>query len=93
MPLSPNEIRKGLERKGWKKREGHHTFYYLKVEGLTERIHTYVSHSAKEYGKKLLGEMKRQLKFDSVEDLQSYIKCEMSHEEYIQMLKEKGLIR
>jgi hypothetical protein len=65
--------------------------YYLTLDGKKVGIHTFVSHGTKEYGERLIGEMKKQLRLSKKEFI-DLIDCPMTKEDYIQLLIKKGYI-
>jgi len=70
----------------------HHRFYYLHIEGKKYPIYTYLSHSVDEYGKDLMGDIKKQLKFDSSAKLDKFFDCPMTKEMYIELLRDQNKI-
>jgi len=77
-------------KKGNSSKNKHHIYYYLFVNGKKQRIYTYISHGSKEYNNYLMGEMKKQLKFNNSEEADDFFDCPMTEEDYIKMLKEKN---
>ena len=82
-------LKKGFEINPQK---NHHEFYYLTIDGKKHNVYTYFSHSKKEYDKNLLSQIKKQLKFDSIENFESFLDCPFTKENYINMLIESGYI-
>ena len=70
----------------------HHEFYYLMINGKKQNVHTYLSHGKKDYDKSLLSQIKKQLKFDNTENLENFLDCPLTKENYIQMLIENQII-
>jgi predicted RNA binding protein YcfA (HicA-like mRNA interferase family) len=89
-PRKPIEIVQCLAKKGFElsKTKAHHQFYYLILDGKKHSIYTYVSHGKKEYDKKLMGEVKKQLKFRETDKAEDFFDCPMSGKDYVEMLKE-----
>ena len=87
-------LEKTLKKKGFvlDPQIDHHRFYYLYIEGKKYPIYTYLSHSIIEYGKELMGEIKKQLKFDSSSNLDRFFDSPMSKEKYIEMLRNQNHI-
>ena len=91
--MKNKEIRKGLENKGWIVEERtNHIFLEFVYEGRKTGIKTFLSRGTKEYSKYLLSQIKKQLKFSNENELKKYIKCKLSNEDYIKILKTKNII-
>ncbi|MGB7531853.1 MAG: type II toxin-antitoxin system HicA family toxin [Halobacteriota archaeon] len=82
---------KGFVEQGGKKRKKH-TFYFLYVDGKKTPIRTKLSHGIDEYDDTLLSFMSKQLKFDKKEELEDFIDCTKTFEEYLSMLTDKSII-
>ena len=93
-PRKTKKLEKVLNKKGFIKDpdKNHHKFYYLEVDGKKQSIHTYFSHGKSEYNQYLMGEMKKQLKFNDTDKAEDFFDCPMSKEQYVEMLKELGEI-
>ena len=87
-----NELDKAFCTKGFEKKESHHTMYVLCIEGEKQGIHTYLSHGKKEYPANLMSKIKKQLKFIDNEKFEKYIDCTFTLQNYIDMLKENGIV-
>jgi predicted RNA binding protein YcfA (HicA-like mRNA interferase family) len=88
------QLEKTLKKKGFilNPESSHHKFYYLFYKGKKYPIHTYISHGLKEYSQNLMGEIKKQLKFDTTRNAERFFDCPMTAEEYYKMLKNNGEI-
>jgi len=87
------EIISSLEKKGFKKMNVHHRKYFLFVGDKKTPIKTYVSHGKKtEYDVHLLGEMRKQLKFENKVQLDKFLQCPMTYKQYISYLRQNGHI-
>ena len=84
------DIIRTLNKKSFKltTEKEHHKYYYLFVEGKKYPIYTYISLGKKEYDKNLMGEIKKQLKFQDAKKAEDFFDCTLSGPEYINMLKE-----
>lgn len=82
-------IASALESKGFTGDETHHRMFWLVVEGRRRGIRTYVSHSIREYGDRLLSAVARQMKLRRSE-LDAFVQCSMSGEEYVDLLRQRG---
>ena len=81
----------GLTRKGFRGRENDHTYLHLFVDGRKTVVYTKVSHGEKQIGDKLLAVMARQLNLSKREFL-DLIDCPLSHDDYIVLLRAKGIV-
>lgn len=91
--LSVRDVESSLERKGFRRRDGHHTFFvYYSTENVKTSIRTKVSHGAKEIGDKLIGAMARQCRL-SKDDFKGLVECTLGREQYEVMLIEAGQVR
>ncbi len=90
-PRKTKDIQKVLLKKGFKlnPKKDHHQFYYLTVDDIKHPVYTYLSLGKKEYNKNLMGEIKKQLKFNSTEKAEDFFDCPMSAEQYVDMLIEQ----
>lgn len=91
-PRSAREVSSALQKKGFETEESHHTYYHFRFQGHDIGISTRISHGENELGRPLLGQMKRQLKFDSSSEFERFVNCPMSVDDYVDHLKKKGLI-
>lgn len=84
-PMKTRDIESGLLRKGFRRSERHHTYYFLYVDGLKTSIRTKISRGEREYGEPLLGQMSKQLGLDR-QQFHELVTCPMSAEDYRQHL-------
>lgn len=89
------DLEKTLVAKGFELNPAKHShrFFSLIIDGKRSPIFTFVSHGSKTYGKELMSEIKKQMKFTSPQQLDQYFDCSMSGNDYINMLKEQGIIK
>jgi hypothetical protein len=99
MPSVPrNTIEASLSQKGFRRqdqtglpanRNADHRFYYLYIDEKRSHIRTKISTGSgyKDYGIDLLKKMKMQLKFESISQLVSFLRCPLGHSEYIEILR------
>lgn len=95
MQLDRSEIESSLSSKGFgKPDQRHHRYFHHKIDGKVTGVYTYTSHgpSYKTYSGRLLSEMRKQLKFDSVAELAQFVHCEITAEGYNDLLVGKGII-
>jgi hypothetical protein len=86
-----SEISRSLKRKGFQEGNGDHVFLYLMVDGKRTPVRTKVSHGRKEYRGALWACLKQQLKLEN-EQLDQLIRCQLSHEDYVGILRADGII-
>lgn len=93
-PRKSKDIQRVLKRKGFilEPEKDHHQFYYLEIDGKKQAIKTYFSHGKSEYNKFLMGQIKKQLRFNETKKAEDFFDCPMSGEQYIEMLIELGEI-
>jgi predicted RNA binding protein YcfA (HicA-like mRNA interferase family) len=82
-------LSKGFEERPVKK---HHVFYVLHANGKKQAVSTYLSHGNQDYDKKLMGLIRKQLKFPDNQKLDDFFDCPLSKEQYVEMLIEIGEI-
>lgn len=82
-------LRSVLLRKGFQEEKTHHLIYWLMVGGKRTAIRTRLSHGIREYGPDLLAEVARALLLSKGE-LDRFIRCPMSHQEYLGVLHARG---
>jgi len=86
-----------LAQKGFRSEEGRrdHRYWFFYHEERKTNIFTKISRGTgyRDYGIDLLNKVKRQLRFDTLEQLQDFIDCPMSGEDYARHLREKELLR
>jgi predicted RNA binding protein YcfA (HicA-like mRNA interferase family) len=94
MPIKTRKIDSALKKKGFKivKEKEDHIYYYFFISEKKTPIHTKLSHGIKEYNDGLLSAIRKQLKFDNKEELEDFIECTKSLEQYIEMLENKSII-
>jgi hypothetical protein len=81
-----------LLRKGFVKVETHHTMLWFMVEGRRTSIHTWVSHGQKKLDDRLLRLISRELHLSRAE-LLKFVECEMSYEDYLRRMIDRGHLR
>ena len=90
--VSKLELRRRLLAIGFEEERGkHHIFFYFRYKG---QIVTYtkISHGGgKDIGQPLLSEIVRQLHL-SREEFERLLKGDLSHGEYVEILKRRGIV-
>lgn len=91
-PRKTKDIQKALKKKGFvlDPEIDHHKFFYLVIDGRKQAIKTYFSHGKTEYGRPLMAQIKKQLKFTDTQKAELFFDCPMTGDQYIEMLKENG---
>lgn len=84
-------VKGALQSKGFEVGNGDHVFLFLMVDGRRTPIRTKVSHGRKVYTDALWKCLKDQLKMDNVQ-LDGFIKCTFSYDDYLSALREKSLL-
>ena len=97
MTLDPERLRKAMVKKGFIAEEGgNHTRYVLRYSTPGKPpIATVLSrggHGKKDIGPSMESRIKRELGFDTADQLRLYTECRLSEEEYVNLLKRKGLL-
>jgi hypothetical protein len=80
-----------LKKKGFLEVTGDHKFLIFHYNG-KEILHTKISHGAKDLDDYLIKRMALQCNLDK-NDFKKLVECPLSKEKYIELLKEKGLIK
>ena len=89
--LKTKDIKTSLKRKGFQElNERDHHFYFLHYNGQRTRIKTKISHGEKEIGDHLIASMAKQVNLNKAQFL-SLIECPLGIDEYISILRSKGL--
>lgn len=89
---SQKEMKKALGNKGFRGREGDHSFFFLWVNGKKTSVFTKFSHDGRDYAGKLLSLVRNQLGRLSPEEFERLIACPMKEEEYVRLLRERKRI-
>ena len=85
-------IERSLKAFGFVEELTHHRqFRYFTVNGKPTKSKTFISHSSKDYGDKLLSSVAHQL-FLTKKELLKLIDGEMNREDYEEILRRKGIL-
>ena len=90
-PRKSRDIDNQLKRKGFKKEERDHAFYFLYYKNKKTSVYTKISHGISEYGNHLLNQMAQQLSLTATE-LNRFLDCPLTYENLINILIEKKRI-
>ncbi len=91
MTFRSEEIAQALLTKGFREEQGRHRKFIFYHQGKRTNIRTMLSHGSKDIGRDLLSAIKRQLQFDTLEQLQDFINCPMEYDDYVSHLQSKGV--
>ena len=93
MPIERDKIKSALETKGFQNDGGDHEFYFLYHKGKKFSVFTKISRGSgyKDYSDSLVGKVCKQLGLTKQEFLR-LIECPLSHDEYIELLKQRKKI-
>lgn len=91
-PRKATEIQAALTLKGFRLDNTHHHYYWFFHGNRKTSIRTFVSHGIKEYGNDLLTKVRKQMKLAGKE-LDQFVDCDMSGEEYEKLLIANGHIK
>jgi predicted RNA-binding protein len=74
-PRKTKDLQKILSKKGFVENPQieHHKYFILFVNGKKSSIKTYFSHGKKEYGKILMSQIKKQLKFSDSQSAEAFL--------------------
>lgn len=92
MQFPQRDIARALLKKGFIKKETHHTYFHHVYKGFETGVTTHLSQGkGMDYSGKLIGELKRQLKFDNPQQLADFVRCPMDENAYNKILAEKKI--
>ena len=86
------DIQTNLEQKGFKQDSTHHQMYWLYIGERKTSIRTRISHSEREYGDNLLGQMAKQVRLPKKKFLE-LIDCSLVKNDYFALLEDRDIIR
>ena len=84
-------IESALLRKGFRRLNTHHEYFWLYVDGRQTFVQTKLSHGLSEYGDDLLAKMSKKLGI-SKKQLLALVSCSLEYEEYVAYLQQTGRI-
>jgi len=86
--IDKSKITKSLLKKGFRQSENDHHNFRFYYKGKVTSIRTKLSHGSdyKTYGDNLIGQMKKQLKFQNTKETMEFLRCSLSEKEYIKIL-------
>ena len=89
--IKTHKVESSLTKKGFVKKETHHTYYTYYIEGKKTSIQTYVSHGCSEVNLFLQRKMAEQMCI-SVEEFRRFVECTLSQEKYEEILRKKDAL-
>lgn len=87
--MKTSKIDASLQKKGFVKYNGNHSFYHLYIDGKKTKVFTKISHSSNGISDILIKTMAKQVKLTRLQ-FEDLIDCPLSKEEYINILIEEG---
>jgi hypothetical protein len=85
------DLEAALTQKGFRPKEGDHTFYFLYVNEKKTSIRTKISHGIDEYGPGLLSQMSKQLHLPP-QDFHGFVECPISYRQYLHRLVQQEIL-
>ena len=88
-------IEKSLRTKGFRcdnKRDHRYWYFFYRDQKTIVRTRISTALEYRDYGIDLLSQMKRQLHFDSMDQLKQLLTCSIEEPDYIEILLQKGVI-
>lgn len=93
MVFSTADLRRSLEVKGFRKIQGgNHTKYVLVVDNVIQSVWTVVSQSKYDISHALQSTIARELRMPGQAYLRRFVECSVTEDEYVAMLREKGVV-
>lgn len=89
MAITARDLEKALSRKGFQKHEGkNHIQYFFYYKNKKMRIRVSISRGSNYvYSDKLLGYVRKEMELSNNQQLESFIQCVFTEEDYIKHLK------
>jgi hypothetical protein len=91
-PFRAADVEYALTRKGFERRNTHHTYFHFKYEGRDIGVSTRISQGEKEIGVGLAKRMRIQMCLDTNNDFIRFVECPLTQDDYVAMLKKNGKI-
>lgn len=89
--LKVQKVCNNMISKGFRPREGDHTFLVLFIDGKETTIRTKISHGETEISDSLICKMARQIRLKSNE-FRDFAPCKMTEDEYVEKLRNMKII-
>ena len=94
-PIPRRKLERALSQKGFQCEEGHnHRKWFFYYQGRRTQIFTIISRGRgyKDYGNELLNKVKIQLRLDSIKQLIDLVNCPMTETDYMNHLRQQGIL-
>lgn len=87
-------IEENLVRKGFRREDSHHRYFYHEHEGRETGAYAYTSHGSqyKVYGPSLISRMKRTLRLETNREVIDLMECPQTGEGYVELLRRRGVL-
>lgn len=90
MQIEKRDVEASLPKKGFERDDSHHIYFNHRYQGKYTGAYTYVSHGMKSIGDSIIKQMKNQLRLNSSHQVVDLVKCPISSDQYVEILKSKG---
>jgi hypothetical protein len=84
------DVKKALQKKGFRQEERDHWFYIFYHDGKKSPIHTKISHSVTDISKRICGAMAHQMRLTNPQ-FEQFVDCKLDAKRYVSILIEKGI--
>lgn len=82
-----------MKAKGFQVEPWHdHVYLVLVVNGVATSVRTKLSHGGGDPGRDLMSKMKKDLRFSSQRDFETFVDCKTSYVQYVEMLRDSSVI-
>ena len=94
MQIEKRDVESNLPRKGFERDNSrqHHIYFNHRHDGKYTGAFTYTSHSIKSIGDTIISRMKQELRLNSARQVADLVNCPISSEEYVEILKSRGVV-
>lgn len=91
MPLPAREVDGALTRKGFKKVDNDHHFYFFYRDGKKTSIRTKISHGEREISDTNCGRMAQQMRITTPK-FKEFVDCKIEGKDYVDILVKAGIL-
>ena len=93
MKIDRDDVEKNLPKKGFRREESRHIYFYHEFEGQETGSYTYISHSSRtrDISDGLLNAMRKQLRLDKTKDVVDLVECPLDGNELNNILIRNGV--
>lgn len=89
--INNRKIESALLKKGFRRDDSHHVYFWLFIGDKKTSVKTWVSHGHSDCGNRLISWMSKQLSI-SKEQFVALVSCPLKHEEYVEILRKQNRI-